>query len=356
MRISRIIIPIILGIAVVLYLLYRQFDLEEFRKIQWEFYTLAWLCIAVLVMIIRHLAYATRLYILSEGKFGWFKCIQLIFIWEFSSAVSPTTVGGSAVALFVLSQEDLPTSKTTAIVIYTVVLDSIFFIFTIPLLYLTFGKTIIRPEMPGMVMLDGWGFTFLAAYAFMALYGAFFFYGLFVRPDQLKRLLGWVAGIGFLKKFKERILNLGRGFVTASQEMRKQNWKYHVGAFLATSVAWSFRFLVISAIIIAIVKKVPLTLYDQAHLYARLETMFVILAFSPTPGGAGFHEIVFGGFLADYVPVGIAIVVAFLWRLLTYYAYLLAGAIIIPGWLRGILKKRRSRKRNPRHKIAIEEE
>lgn len=344
MRVSRVVYPVILGIAVVLYLLYRQFDSQEFSKISWELHTLIWLGVAIGLLIARHLAYATRLYILSNGKFGWLKCIQLIFIWEFSSAVSPTTVGGSAVALFVLSQEDLPASKTTAIIIYTIVLDSVFFIFTIPVLYLLYGPTIIRPNMQGLLMLDGWGLTFSAAYLFMALYGTFFFYGLFIRPQQLKKLMIWIAGIGFLKRYKEKILRLGKGFVTASHEMRSQGLKYHAGAFLATCTAWSLRFLVISAIIIAIVKSVPLTLSDQGHLYARLQTMFVILAFSPTPGGAGFHEIVFGGFLSDYVPVGIAVVVAFIWRLLTYYGYLLAGAIVIPHWLRRIIKKRQMRK------------
>ncbi|NJN77591.1 MAG: hypothetical protein HC803_04080 [Saprospiraceae bacterium] len=48
-----------------------------------------------------------RLHILTEGEFTWRKCFELIFIWEFSSAVTPTSVGGSAVALFVLSQEKL---------------------------------------------------------------------------------------------------------------------------------------------------------------------------------------------------------------------------------------------------------
>ena len=69
----------------------------------------------------------------------WKKCIELIFIWEFSSAVSPTSVGGSAVAFFVLAQEKLSTAKTATIVLYTVVLDTIFFVGTLPILFAFFG-------------------------------------------------------------------------------------------------------------------------------------------------------------------------------------------------------------------------
>ena len=96
--------------------------------------------------------------------------------------------------------------------------------------------------------------------------------------------------------------------------------------------------------IIAIVDTTATDFLTQAALYARLETMFVIMAFSPTPGGAGFAEIVFGGFLSDYVPVGISLIIAFMWRGLTYYAYLFAGGIVVPNWLRKIIYRRKRKK------------
>ena len=132
-RVSRIIFPILIGIGVVLYLLWQQFDPVAFAKISWSRHTLFWLALAILLVITRHLAYATRLKILSDGAFSWRKCIELIFIWEFSSAVSPTSIGGTAVALFVLAQEKLSTAKTTTLVIYTAILDTIFFVGTLPI-------------------------------------------------------------------------------------------------------------------------------------------------------------------------------------------------------------------------------
>jgi len=68
------------------------------------------------------------------------------------------------------------------------------------------------------------------------------------------------------------------------------------------------------------------------------------MAVSPTPGGAGFAEILFGGLLSDYVPGGISLVVASMWRAMAYYFFLLAGAIVIPQWLNGILHDRKLRK------------
>jgi uncharacterized protein (TIRG00374 family) len=63
--------------------------------------------------------------------------------------------------------------------------------------------------------------------------------------------------------------------------------------------------------------------------------MFLITLFSPTPGGAGFVEVLFGGFLNDYIPsTTVATLTATIWRILGYYIYLFIGAIIVPNWIR----------------------
>lgn len=343
-RMSRVILPVVLGVLVILYLLWKQFDPEEFSKITWSGHTSIWIGISIVLLVVRHLAYATRLKILSEGAFNWFKCIELIFIWEFSSAVSPTSVGGSAVALFALSQEKIGAAKTAAIVLYTVVMDTFFFIGTLPFLYVIIGPDIIRPGLSESAEYDRWFYLFAGAYIFMALYGAFFAYGLLVQPNHLKKLIVSFTHIPFLKKYRAKLEKTGNDFVIASKEIRKRKWPFHIGVFLSTATAWSLRFLLLNALIIAIVPSTSMLFMDQFELYARLESMFVIMAFSPTPGGAGFAEFVFGGFLSDYVPEGISLIVAFIWRFLAYYSYLIAGVIIIPNWIRKIVNRKRTRR------------
>ncbi|MEL6862967.1 MAG: lysylphosphatidylglycerol synthase transmembrane domain-containing protein [Bacteroidota bacterium] len=344
-RISKIILPIFLGVGVVIYLLWKQFNPDDFAQINWTRHSTLWVAASLGLLIIRHLAYATRLRILSDREFSWRKCIELIFIWEFSSAVSPTSIGGSAVALFVLSQEKLSTAKTTTLVIYSAVLDTLFFISTLPILLLLFGPRIIRPGMESLSDLDSWGYTFLGAYTFMAIYGALFFYGLFINPNSMKNMLLVVTRFKYLSRYREWAKTLGQDLIVASKEMARKSWRFHVGGFLSTATAWSCRFFLLNCLIIAFVDTIPITLKEQLVLYSRLETMFVIMAFSPTPGGAGFAEIVFWGFLKDYVPYkGVALIVASVWRLFTYYFYLFVGVIVIPNWIRTILNERKKRK------------
>lgn len=344
-RVSRIILPVLIGIVAVGYLLWRQFDHAEFAKINWTGHTLFWVSASVLVLVIKHLSYATRLRILSEGEFKWRKCIELIFIWEFSSAVSPTSVGGSAVAFFVLAQEKLSTAKTATIVLYTIVLDSLFFIGGLPLLFLFFGSSMIRPDVQTIYDIGGWGFYFLFAYLLMALYSSIFYYGLFINPGQMKRVLVGFTRIPFLKRYRRKAVKLGNEMILASANLRRQSFRFHLGAFLATVSAWSCRFILLNCLIIAFMTNIPLDFWTQFELYARLESMFIIIAFSPTPGGAGFVEILFGGFLSDYVinPT-YATLISTIWRLLSYYTYLLAGAIVIPNWIREVLNERRRRR------------
>ncbi len=344
-RVSRIIIPILIGLVVVAYLFWKQYDPEKFAEIDWNNHTSFWVAMSVLLLIIRHFAYAKRLRILSEKLFSWRKCIELVFIWEFSSAVSPTSVGGSAVALFVLSQEKLSAAKTATIVLYSAILDTIFFVGTLPIFILLLGPGIIRPGMTGLNDIDGWGYTFLGAYILMLCYGAAFFYGIFINPRPIKKIIVGATRIRGLRKYRHQAIELGNDIIVASKEMKVKKWNFHISAFLSTATAWSCRFLLLNCLIIAFVASTPTDFISQFELYSRLETMFVIMAFSPTPGGVGIAEATFGGFVTDYITnTNLVLTVAILWRLFTYYSYLLIGAIIIPNWLRNILNERKKKR------------
>jgi len=337
---SRIILPLLLGLVAVGFLVWQRVDWGEMAHISWNRSVLLGLGAAVCFLVIHHLSYAYRLYSLSEGRFTFRKCIELIFIWEFSSAVSPTSVGGSAVAFYMLSRERLPFSRTATIVLYTIVLDGLFFLLTLPLLFAVFGGTIIRPDLEGFRNLGGWGNYFVFSYVFMFAYTFLFFYGLFLRPVRMQDLLKAITALPYVNKWRPAAENLGKELVLASGEMRSKPWAWHLRAILATAGAWSTRFLLLLAVILAF--SPGLAGVNLLALYARLEAMFLITLFSPTPGGSGFAEVLFGGFLEDYIPSAtIATLTAAVWRLLGYYVYVIAGAIIVPVWLRQhVLKKR----------------
>lgn len=342
-KLSKIILPVIIGIGVVIYLMLSQLDIDQFNAIQWNVHALFWICMALVVYVIRHAAYAWRLREMTDNFFSWKKSMELIVIWEFSSSVSPTSVGGSAVALFLLSQEKLSTAKTVSIVIYSMILDTLFFVLTLPLLILFYGPLVVRPGLTDF-SLDGYLYTLFGIYIFILAYGILFIYGLFFSPEKIRAFLFWLSKWKILKRFKRNLVSIGSDVVKTSKELKHKDWRFHARCMTGTTIAWFGKFLAANFIIIALIPETPLTIYDQLLIYGRGEVMHTIAQFSPTPGGSGVSEYLFGGFFADYISPGIAFVVALIWRLITYYPYLLIGALIIPNWIRKILNRRRLEK------------
>jgi len=177
----------------------------------------------------------------------------------------------------------------------------------------------------------------------MAIYGMFFFYGLFMKPQGIKKIALWITSLGWLKRWRKKAEKLGDDFIVASKELSANGFSFGLKAFLATATAWSCRFILLNCLIIAFQQDVSIDLFTQGALFGRLETMFVIMAFSPTPGSAGVAEILFYSFINDYIPSETtASVVAILWRFLTYYLYILIGALVIPAWIRNLVRRKKT--------------
>ena len=317
--------------AAVGYLFYRQFDPEQFRAIEWSGHAIFWISVAFIVLIVRHLFYALRMRTLTG--FSWKKSIELIVLWEFSAALTPTSKGGPFVMLFVLTKENLSAGRTAAAVFYTMICDSGFFIITLPLLLLVYGPPMLYPGMKTFSDVGLASGTFFVTYALMFSYWSFLVFLLMFKPQYANVALHWLAKRSFLKRFASRLNTLGDEFALAAEEMHRQNWRYHLGVITGTLGAWTSKFIMINCLIIAIVPTTPLDGSTQAFIYARMVAMFIIMAFSPTPGGAGLAEMALVGFISDYVPEGIGLVVALLWRGMAYYGYLLVGSVVVPAWI-----------------------
>jgi uncharacterized protein (TIRG00374 family) len=97
--------------------------------------------------------------------------------------------------------------------------------------------------------------------------------------------------------------------------------------------------LVANALILAF-----FTVSDHFLLFARQLVISNMLLLSPTPGGSGIAEVLFKTYLGDFIPIGgaITIILALIWRLISYYPYLIAGAIIVPRWLRDNFKNNKT--------------
>ena len=341
LSLSKIILPVIIGILGILFIVFRQVDFQELGQIKWNTRLWYYLGIAIFIYLLRHIFYAYRLKILSDHDFSFKHSVELVFIWEFASAISPTSIGGSAVAVFFLSQEKISAAKAVSIVLYTVIVDTFFFLISLIILLSIFGPQLIRPDMASM--LQGFGITFMVIWIFMLFYGGILLWGLF-RPRFIKRLLLWLATLPLIKRFKRTLYQTGQDVVLTAKELRTKPFMFHFQAILMTIGAWVTRFLTVNFIILALVE-IDWAWFEQFLIYARSQTMYVLTQFSPTPGGSGVMEFMFSGFFKDFISQGLGSVGALLWRLITYYPYLVIGVFIIPNWIRRIITERQKAKR-----------
>ena len=117
-------------------MLYREFDLTAFEQISFGWSSVFWLFVAVMCMFIRDLGYVIRIRVLSGDRLSWIKSIRIIFLWEFTSAVTPSAIGGTSLAILFVNKEGIKVGRSSAIVMATSFLDELYFILMFPIILL----------------------------------------------------------------------------------------------------------------------------------------------------------------------------------------------------------------------------
>ncbi|NSW95023.1 MAG: flippase-like domain-containing protein, partial [Bacteroidales bacterium] len=159
-------------------------------------------------------------------------------------------------------------------------------------------------------------------------------YGLFVNPVKIKNVILAIFRLPFLNKWKDQAEKAGDDIVESSRELKRQSWIFWLKAFIATFLSWTSRYWVVNALLVAF-----FTIDKHFLIFARQLVTWIMMIISPTPGGSGFAELILGRYISDALPVdlvhagSIALAIAIIWRLISYYPYLIIGASIVPGWI-----------------------
>lgn len=335
-RFKRVIIPVILGLGVVAFLVFRNFDPEPFYKIRWTYYSWIWIFVAIILMVTRDVAYMYRIRLLTEKKISWRHAFDVIMLWEFSSAVTPSVVGGAAPALYIITKEGISPGRATAIVLITALLDEFFYIVMVPIVIMLAGTYLLFRSQTSYLFMNtqlGIQGIFIIGYVFILVLTSIISYGVFFKPRGFKWILLKVFKIPFLRKWRIQAGQAGDDIITTSRELRGKPANFWFKAIASTFTSWTARFLVVNFLILSITP-----VGDHFLIYARQLIMWVILLISPTPGGAGIAEFVFSDFLGDFIPVGLTAALALLWRIVSYYPYIFIGAIVLPNWIKRVFK------------------
>jgi len=337
-------IPIIIGLGVVVWLFAKEFDPAVFSTIEWGSNTAFGFLGILLLVGLRLLGYTLRLRILSDGLLDWRRCFEIIILWSFASAISPSAVGGTALAIVILSLEGLTIGKSTAIAIATLLLDLIFFVVFSLIMYAVlgtdrfFGGEACGGGLGIQEKFGSFQYFFFLILGIMLIYLGLIFYAVFFNSNALRGLLSWVFKLPFLKRFRAKAIQSVDDVDTSAAIFRTKPPKYFLALFGATMLTWTARFLLVNPVIASFVN---LSMLDHVTLYARNFVLWMVMIVPTTPGASGVSEVALSELICEFVPdPALSPVVILVWRLFDYFLYLILGMIILPRWLARVFKKK----------------
>ena len=341
---ERVLLPVLFGLGFVFFTVYHELTKngqtlgELLGRMEWTIATVLWLLLGLLMMGIREFGYIWQLRILTDGKVGWWGCFEVIMLWNFFAAVSPSMVGGGAVAVFMLNREGISLGRSTAIVFTVLFFDQAFYI-SIPLLVsmvipqreIFAPLELIPSEMLGTSVYS----AFWTAWTGIALYVAFLVAALFVAPSLINWWLTKLLMLRFTHRWRAEGLHIANELLVASRDLRDRSTAWWFKAWLATTLAWCGRYLVLNCVLAAFSDR-KMALFDHILVAGRQSVLWLVMTVSPTPGSAGIAELGFSWLFKDLVPAGLALSLAIIWRLISYYPHLILGIPIMTHWIKRV--------------------
>ncbi len=332
----QIIIPIIIGIGVVAWMFAK--DVSQF---DWSSLRITWhVVLALFIMLIcvvgREIGYMWRFRILTDRALSWRQAFKVTMLCEFSSTITPSAVGGSSLGMVFMRREGISWGRGTTIVLITLFLDELFFVISCPLAvaFTPFGELF---SSGSEAFTDGIQWAFWSVYILIAMWTAVLFVGILIKPQFIRGLLNGIFKLRILHKWQQSVSELGDSIVDASCEVKQKGLLWWGKTFGATAMSWISRYLTVNALFLAFVVGA-----DQLIVFARQVVVWLMLMVTPTPGGSGVSEWLFTEYYGDMVNVaGLALMIALMWRIVSYYLYLVVGVIIIPSWVRGWKKNKK---------------
>ena len=338
-------LPVAIGIAVSVYLvvIVSKIDTTKLTQIPLSTHLLYGLLLAILMVTVRDLAYVYRIWKLTDHKLSFFKCLEIILLWEFGSSVTPASVGGITLALFILKKEKISFGKGASMIMLCSYFDNLAFVTVFSSLFLALGPKMFDLSAVCTDLGHGnifTGFRALGEYVWIgfivvAVTGGLLGFGIFIKPDWARSFFTRVSKIRWLHKWSGSIALFGEEIWLTSHEFKSKGFSFLFKVFIATTISWCARYA-LANVLIWTFSTIDL---NQIEVFARQCVLRVIIMIPATPGGSGISELSFMALNCDYLPAGLASAVAIVWRLFNFYLYLAIGAFVLPRWIARVGQK-----------------
>lgn len=269
---------------------------------------------------VRILLGGSRLRYISHGTISLIGGMRGAIAWDFMSAVTPSAVGGAPLAAYFVAKDNrIPVGEATAIMLFSMLMDQIWFAVSIPLILLSSAYIDVFPPALGAA---GAG-TLSAYFIGMMLWACFFAYATLIRPEILERVATWLVRLKWLRRFEGRVRRELVELRRRAAVLRGQPPRFFVAGFLWSAGIWLTRYVTLLLIVLSVYP-----LVDSFTFIVRTGAMMLTAMAVPTPGGSGGIEGLYVLFLAPLIPKAIVGPTLLTWRLMAYHFFIAVGFVM----------------------------
>lgn len=325
----KTLLPVAIGLAVTGWLFRDDFDPARFAGFRWTWRMVAGFALAWVFMFGRDFGLSWRFHTIARPTLSWKRAFRVNYMCAFTSAVTPSAVGGSAFAIFYINREGVKLGRATTLTLTTLFLDEMFFVVFCPIIMACFPiDALFASTASDATFMGGVQLVFWLVYAGIVCWAAILFMGIIAKPHAVARLIKRVAMWRWLRRLRRSAFDTANNMVLASRELRSCSRGWWLNVFGATVVSWFSRYLVVNALFWGFIPG-----SDQLLIFARQFIVWVVLMVSPTPGGSGISEWLFTNYYGDLInSMSMALILALTWRIVSYYVYLAIGICLIPSY------------------------
>lgn len=258
-------------------------------------------------------------------KTHWKMCAEVAVITKFYDYVTPFGAGGQPFAAYLMTKRGIDGGTSTAVVICAFLLQQFAFIL-LCILSMIFSFHLITPATKVLA------FVGLAFYVVVPVTVVVFS----VMPKATTKIVSGIIRLcGKIKLVRDpdKTIRKAMGVVSRNSKCLRSIGK-HKGAFtLATLCAFAAQFSMFSVAYFTL-KTFGYDLPDVNGFREWLDLsqivciLYAAVAFIPTPGNAGASEISFYFIFANNLAGGSGFTAMLIWRVLSYYMYIIIGACL----------------------------
>ncbi len=287
--------------------------------------------IIILALLFNFLAWVfwtLRIMVLASSlgcKVSFRKAFRIVMVNLFVAAVTPSSIGGEAMRIYMLSQEsaskgNMAVGDATALTIGERVIDFIYFGIALPLMLVFLGLSVDLEELK---------FLLLGVAILLALGGFFLFY-VVTHPNKFKNKFRKLDGLlrlflkdegkrnETLKKMEEEFLYFSRSTLI----IFKKKKIHFLATLILTSMMWSFGFLIPSLLLLGFGLE---PMWALSYMFQMIIVFITMIPISP--GGSGLAEFSAYILYGQKIPGEYVGPLVLVWRILTFYMNLFGGLI-----------------------------